>query len=198
MRDRKLPPAWAPDVMTEPSDADLVERFQRGDRLAFTDLVRRWEGFLLRIATRITGDINEAEEVRQTVFLRLLESPEAVRCPERFDVWLRRTAINEAFTSVRRRARRARAIDRLRGLAPVLAASPPGDALAAADDTARLSAALAQLEPEGRALLALRFDEGLTFAEIAAALDVPASTVKSRAGKLIARLRAMLDDDSNG
>jgi RNA polymerase sigma-70 factor (ECF subfamily) len=80
----------------------------------------------------------------------------------------------------------------------VFAASHPDDALAADDETARLSAALAQLEPDERALLALRFDESLTFAEIAAALDVPISTVKSRAGKLVARLRAMLDDVSNG
>jgi hypothetical protein len=41
-----VPPAWALGIMPELSDADLVERFQRGDRLAFTALVRRWEGFL--------------------------------------------------------------------------------------------------------------------------------------------------------
>jgi RNA polymerase sigma-70 factor (ECF subfamily) len=51
-----------------------------------------------------------------------------------------------------------------------------------------------QLEPEARALLALRFDEDLTFSEIAAALDRPVSTVKSQVARAVSRLRALLPD----
>lgn len=184
--------------MTEESDAELVERFQQGDRLAFARLVRRWEGFLLRVASRVTGDVAEAEEVRQTVFLRMLQSPGSLRSPERFAAWVHRATVNEAISAVRRRKRREAAGTRLGELGPATAASDPADALVAGDEAARLSAALAGLEPDERALLALRFDEGLTFAEIATALGQPASTVKSRAARVVARLRARLDDPDGG
>lgn len=181
--------------MTDLTDADLVDRFQRGDRAAFSALVRRWEGFVLRVAARVTGDRGEAEEVRQVVFLRLLESPQAVRDRDRFAAWLRRAAVNEAISAVRRRTRRERALGRLhvrRSAAIEDLAAHPGDALAAADEASRLAAAMAGLEPGERALLSLRFDEGLTFAEIADALGEPASTIKSRAARVVARLRVML------
>ncbi len=184
--------------MTEPSDADLVDRFQRGDRDAFAALVRRWEGFLLRVAARVTGDVGEAEEVRQAVFLRLLRSPGAVRQPDRFAAWLRRAGVNEAIGTVRRRGRRERATARIRARSPARETTPPGDALVATDEAARLAAELARLRPDERALLSLRFDEGLTFAEIADALGEPASTIKSRAAKLVAHLRERLDADTDG
>ncbi|MEJ7637190.1 MAG: sigma-70 family RNA polymerase sigma factor [Singulisphaera sp.] len=177
-------------MMSELSDADLVIRFQRGDRLAFDALVRRWEGFLFRVAARITGDLAEAEEVRQTVFLRMLESPGSLRSPERFAAWARRAAVNESIGAVRRRRRREAVGVRLRDHRPESEAIDPSDALIAGDEAAQLTAALAGLEPDERALLALRFDEGLTFAEIAAALGRPVSTVKSRAAMLVTRLRA--------
>ena len=82
--------AGTPSVMTESTDADLVAQLQRGDHLALNALVRRWEGFVLRVAARVTGDVAEAEEVRQTLFLRLLQSPGNVREPDRFAAWLRR------------------------------------------------------------------------------------------------------------
>jgi RNA polymerase sigma-70 factor (ECF subfamily) len=181
-------------VTIETTDAELVGRFQRGDRLAFAVLVRRWEGFLLRVAARVTGDVNEAEEVRQAVFLRLVESPGIVRQPDRFAAWLRRAAVNEAIGAVRRRDRRVRATSRLRARMLVPEARNPADALAADDEAARLAAALARFRPDERALLSLRFDEGLTFAEIAAALGRPATTIKSRVARLVARLRTLLDD----
>ncbi|WP_422923443.1 RNA polymerase sigma factor [Singulisphaera sp. PoT] len=182
--------------MMEPTDAERVDRFQRGDRHALTALVRRWEGFVLRVATRVTGDVGEGEEVRQSVFLHFLESPEAVRHPDRFAAWLRRSTVNAAISAVRGRSRRERSTDRLRVHSVGFDSTLPGDALEAADEAERLTVAMARLEPEERALLSLRFDESLTFAEIAAALGLPASTIKSRSARLVARLRVMLDADT--
>ena len=62
-------------LMTGLSDFDLMVRFQEGDLDAFGELVRRWEHSLLRIAARVIGDVDEAEDVRQAVFLRLAQSP---------------------------------------------------------------------------------------------------------------------------
>jgi len=66
------------------------------------------------------------------------------------------------------------------------------DPLVADERAKRLAGALLQLEPAERALLSLRFDEDLTFAEIASVLGQPASTIKSRLARTVGRLRGLL------
>ena len=68
-------------IDTELSDSELIARLNGGDQTAFTALVRRWEGPLVRIAYRITGDLAEAEDVRQRVLLKVLESSGACANP---------------------------------------------------------------------------------------------------------------------
>ena len=68
--------------------------------------LRRWEDEAFRVAYRVTGEHDVAEDVRQTVFLRLMKSPRAVRHAERLAAWLRRSVVNEAINAVRRRKRR--------------------------------------------------------------------------------------------
>ncbi len=183
------------DAELSENDAELIVRLKGGDQTAFTALVRRWEGPLVRIAYRITGDLAEAEDVRQRVLLKLLESSGALREPERFAAWMHRAVVNTALSAVRRRKRREGLFERLRHRAATLDESHPG-ARMIADDQARLLAdALLRLEPDARALLALRFDLELTFHEIAAALGQPASTVKSRLARAVSRLRTLLADD---
>jgi RNA polymerase sigma-70 factor, ECF subfamily len=182
----------APDTDLIESDAELMTRLQRGDRDAFTVLVRRWEGPLLRIAYRITGQLAEAEDARQRVFLKLLEAPGAVRRPEQFAAWIRRAVVNTALSALRHSRRREGLNHRLRERASTVDQSHPDDALIADEQARRLACALRQLEPEARALLSLRFDEDLTFAEIAAVLGRPASTIKSRLGRTVSRLRGLL------
>ena len=176
-------------------DAQLVERVRHGDRCAFTALLRHWEQPVLRIAYRITGDLAEAEDVRQEVFLRLLGSPRALRRPQWFAAWMRRVTINTAISALRRRKRRKRLAARLRQMHSDPDVPAPWQAHAAAEDVDRLALALAELTPADRALLALRFDEALTFGEIGQALAKPASTVKSRYRRAIQRLRASLESE---
>ena len=177
--------------------AELVRRFQRGDRDAFVSLVRRWERPVLWIAYRVLGDLAEAEDVRQAIFLKLLQSPEGPRDAASFPAWIRRTTVNAAVTAVRSRSRRMAAVAAL-GTAGRGSDPPQADqALELDEEAARLSSALGQLDPDDRALLSLRFDENLTFEQIAAVLDRPASTLKSRSQAAIRQLRRLLNDDSN-
>jgi RNA polymerase sigma-70 factor (ECF subfamily) len=182
----------SPDTDLFESDAELITRLQQGDRDAFTVLVRRWEGPLLRIAYRITGQVAEAEDVRQRVFLKLLESSDAVRRPEQFAAWIRRAVVNAALNALRHNKRREGLNHRLRERNAPLSESHPGDALIAVEQARRLADALGRLDPAARALLSLRFDEDLTFAEIAAVLGQPASTIKSRLAGAVSRLRAFV------
>ena len=187
---RTLP--LSPDTDLIVSDAELVTRLQRGDRDAFTVLVRRWEGPLLRIAYRITGQMAEAEDVRQKVFLKLLESPGAVHRPELFAAWIHRAVVNLALSALRQTRRRGGLNHRVGEQVASVHESQPDDRLIADEQARRLADVLGQLEPEARALLSLRFDEDLTFAEIAAVLGQPASTIKSRLGRTVSLLRGLL------
>ena len=181
-------------IDTELSDSELIARLNGGDQTAFTALVRRWEGPLVRIAYRITGDLAEAEDVRQRVLLKVLESSGAARTRTVRGVDASRRSQHRAISAIRRRKRREGLFKRLRHRTATLDESHPG-ARVIADDQARLLAdALLCLEPDARALLALRFDLDLTFHEIAAALGQPPSTVKSRLARAISRLRTLLAD----
>lgn len=189
-------PSPTEEADAEPDDAELLRRHRRGDRDAFARLVRRWEGPAYRISLRILGDQGEAEEVRQDVFLKLLRAPESVRDPDRLASWLHASIVNAALTAARRRKRRLGLVHRF-GLraAPNEETSPaeaPPERSAAREDAERLHRAMSDLDPADRALLALRFEEDLTFREIAEATGRPVSTIKSRLAVLVDRLRARL------
>ena len=176
--------------MADPSDAELLNRLRHGEKSALEPLVRRWEHAVYQIAWRVVGNTAEAEEVRQTVFLRMLERPHRLPQADSLAAWMRRCTVNAAISVVRRRRRIARPLpDGLREYRD----EPPEQPLFRAEEAARLRDALEQFSPEDRALLSLRFDENLPFSEIAVALDRPPSTVKSRYTRLIGRLRSQLD-----
>lgn len=178
--------------MTCASDTELVERFQQGDLSVVKTLVRRWEGPILRVAFRIVGDLAEAEDIRQTVFVRMLETLCDLRQPDRFAAWIRRSTVNTAISALRLRARKHKMKALLQTQHSALEAPQPDDTLADLDEAQQIAAALDRLQPTERVLLSLRFDEELTYREIAAVVEQPLSTVKSRVARAIERLRGLL------
>jgi RNA polymerase sigma-70 factor, ECF subfamily len=179
------------------TDAELIRRHRAGDGEALTALVARWEGPIFRIARRITGSTEDAEDVRQEIFLRLLTTSGTIERPEAFASWVYRAATNGALSWARNQARRSRWLESFLCLVhdPSRHAAAADVAAEARDEAERLDWALERLDPADRALLALRFDEVRTFAEIATILELPTSTVKSRHTRVVKRLRAQLDPD---
>jgi RNA polymerase sigma-70 factor (ECF subfamily) len=175
-------------VSTLPTDERLWSDWRLGDRSALDEIVRRHEDRLARIAYRITGCRHAAEDVRHAAFVQLLQSPAEIR---NIGAWLTRCTVHEAVTRVRRRDREGRAIA---GMAQLTRATDDSPMQRAQQEETRerLAIALEQLTPDDRALLSLRFDEDLTFREIAEVLDRPVSTVKSQVSYAIARLRELL------
>jgi RNA polymerase sigma-70 factor (ECF subfamily) len=190
----KLP--VAPERCTESADERderLLARFVAGDVDALAALLRRWEDATFRLAFRVTGDHGAAEDVRQEVFLRLIENPTALARVERFSPWIRRAVINAAINWLRARQRRQEHEARWRhGALRFDAADRSEERLEAGEEGEALRSAMLGLEPEDRALLALRFDEELTFAQISEALGRPLSTVKFRVERALQRLRSLL------
>jgi RNA polymerase sigma-70 factor (ECF subfamily) len=159
----------------EPS---LVARARAGDGDAFEQLVRERADRVVRLAMAIVADEAEARDVAQEAFITAWRQLAALRDEDRFEAWLTRIVVNKSRMALRsRRRRRVREIPasemtRLAGDARTTTA-PDGDA-------GRLAEVLDALEPDRRAILALHHLEGWSVAKIAATLEIPEGTAKSR------------------
>jgi RNA polymerase sigma-70 factor, ECF subfamily len=172
----------------------LVQQFCLGDRSAFAELVQIWEHRLLTIAYRVVGNVYDAEEVRQIVLLKLAQSSPKLDDPARFAGWLRRCVVNEAVTWLRRRNTETNRRGTFDDAGADVLPTPPEQAQAA-ERSQRLQQALIQLDPDSRAMLSLRFDEGLTIRQIAEVLEKPPMTVHSQIARAVGQLRQRLGAD---
>jgi len=169
------------------SDEELVAACNVGDAneaaRAFETLYRRHRDFVLRVARRFTRDRELALDALQETFTYLLHkfppAGEGLTLTARLQTLLYPAAKNAAITAVRKARRAAGAGDA--ELDELPAEAPP--------DAEPIDAALVALSPERREVLTLRFVDDLSLAEIAAALDVPLGTVKSRLHLALKELR---------
>jgi RNA polymerase sigma factor (sigma-70 family) len=169
--------------------ASILGEAASGDAEALSRIVAAHHLDLIRIAQLICRDTDLAQEASQAAWAIAWRKLGTVRDPARLRPWLMAIAANEARQLLRRR--RAR---------PVTEIPVDGVATEASDPQSRsglidLSAALARLDPDDRALLALRFAGGFDATEIGHALGMSASGVRSRLSRLVARLRTELGDD---
>jgi RNA polymerase sigma-70 factor (ECF subfamily) len=171
------------------SDEELVVAVQSGDTDSLGVLVARWEQPLFRFAFRLLQRTEDARDVCQETFLRILTRSERFRTGARFSTWMYQIALNLCRDHVRRRKRwRFLALDASEpGVASqVEARVEPRDgedpaATIERDESRRaIRTALKALAPEQREVLVLKEFEGLKFREIAEILGCPESTVKSR------------------
>ena len=163
--------------MAEPkAEADLVRRAQRGDAAAFSELVRRHEARVFNYVLRLVGDRTLAEDLTQEVFLRVYQRLPtfAFRC--KFGTWLFQVTKNRVLDEVRELERRARLVA-LDEIAPPEAWDVPfeqGETMAA------VWRAIEGLPADLKIALVLRDVLGLSYPEIAEALEIRLSTVKWR------------------
>ena len=177
----------------ELSDRALVLRAQDGDPDAFDVLIDRHQGRLFRIAYLVLGDRQDSEDVVQETLLtawkrlHLLEDPDAVRA------WLAQICSRRATDIARRRARRATDAHRPEDLHRHRDPSSRADPAHASEVNAQMRAlaqVLATMDPDLRACWTLREIDGMSYRQIAAALDVTESTARGR----IARARTHVID----
>lgn len=145
---------------------------------------------VLRYATALTGSPPLAEDVVQEVLVRAQARWRRISAAERPEAYVRRMVLNEYLGWRRRRASR----DVLTAPADLELVGPAvADPAEAHGERDRMRLALATLPRRQRAVLVLRFYEGLTDVEIAADLGCSAGTVRSHASRALATLRAALD-----
>lgn len=158
-----------------PNDEALLSAARSGDRAAFESLVRAHTRTVYAHALRFFGDPHAAEDVTQEVWIKVYRSLATFDDRARFSTWLYRVTRNACLDEVRSGKRRPVLAD-----PPETVAAPGGDLADQVVLRASIEAAMAALPPDERDALSAIALFGLTYAEAAAVLGVPAGTVKSR------------------
>lgn len=167
-------------------DAALVARAIAGEREAFSALVGRHHATVFRVCARILGDREDAADATQETFLRAFRKLDTFRGQSAFRTWLLRVAVNVSLNA-RAGRRPTMPLDDER------AAPGAGEGtLAQAEAAAQVHHALHHLPANHRAAIVLRDLEGLSYAEVAAALAVPEGTARVWAHRGRERLKDIL------
>ncbi len=167
------------------TDSLLLNSVQAGDQASFDDLFLRYYSRIYDVVFRLTGDAAEADDIAQETFIRLYRQSPAGQAQARPDGrahnlggWLYRVAVNLGYNALRS-ARRRTAYEQ----AGDLDLPPEPEAMAASnDERRRVQEVLAELSPQQAQLLTLRY-AGLSYKELALALDVAPTSI----GTLLAR-----------
>lgn len=176
------------DLQANTPETDLLRRAQNGSRDALEQLIMRHERRIFALAFRLTGSVADAQDAAQEAFIRLHLHVRRIDSGRGVGPWLCAVTVN-ACRDIGRRQRRSR-------LLPMPAATDWPDALpdpersfSARESEKCLQAGLATLPKKERAALVLREMEGLTTAEVAAALGSAEVTVRSQISNARMKLR---------
>ena len=169
-------------------DQQLVERAQRGDKHAFELLVAKYQRRLGRLISRFVRDAAEAEDVTQDAFIKAYRALPSFRGDSAFYTWLYRIGINTAknyLLALGRRAPTSTVFDseeaeEFEDAALLHEVVTPENELMSKQVVEAVNVSLQQLPEDLRVALTLREIEGLSYEEIAAVMNCPVGTVRSR------------------
>lgn len=174
-------------VADESADVELVRRVQRGERRAFDVLVHKYQHRVAHLIGRYLRDAGDIEDVTQEAFVKAYRGLANFRGESAFYTWLYRIAVNTAKNYTASASRRAteQAVDAVDaeqydGGWQLHEVATPERELASDEIQRTIKATLDGLPAELREALVLREMDGLTYDEIAAVMDCPIGTVRSR------------------
>ncbi|HXD34613.1 MAG TPA: sigma-70 family RNA polymerase sigma factor [Pyrinomonadaceae bacterium] len=170
---------------TATSDEQIVERALTGDADAFGEIVRRWERRIFALAFGILGREEDARDATQETFLAAFRNLRGFRGEAKVSSWLHRIAVNQCISRQRRaKVRNEAALDDEEEKNASSFAAPidilPSRVVEGRERTVAVRRAVNSLPMELRQVIVMKEFEDLTFREIADALELPLSTVKSR------------------
>jgi RNA polymerase sigma-70 factor, ECF subfamily len=178
------------------NDQQLVRRVQAGDQSAFNLLVLKYQHRVLKLVGRFVSDQTEAQDVAQEAFLKAYRALGSFRGESAFYTWLYRIAINTAKNALVAQKRRPVDFDldmqdpeQFERQAKLKEADTPEGVLLTEEIRQVVERAMEQLPEDLRTAIVLRELEGLSYEEIAEAMDCPVGTVRSR----IFRAREAID-----
>ena len=188
--------AGEPSGAAEQSDLELVRRAQRNERGAFDLLVLKYQHKVVKLVARLLRDPAEAEDVSQEAFVKAYRALGSFRGDSAFYTWLYRIAVNTARNAIASRQRRPLDYEaelsesEQSNLASRLRHTDTPEATALSEEIRQtVNEAIEQLPEDLRTAIVLREVEGLSYEEIAVAMECPVGTVRSR----IFRAREAID-----
>jgi RNA polymerase sigma-70 factor (ECF subfamily) len=184
-------------VTVEESDLVLVKRVQRGDKGAFDLLVRKYQHKVVKLVLRYVRNPAEAEDIAQEAFIKAYRALPQFRGDSAFYTWMYRIAINTAKNSLASRDRSPIAYDldltdpeETHSVQTKLQDPDTPEGMALTEEIRGIvNSAIEGLPEELKTAIVLRELDGLSYEEIAAAMECPVGTVRSR----IFRAREAID-----
>ncbi len=175
------------DQKTEPTDHQLVIRVQKGDKRAFDLLVLKYQYKVHAIVARFIRDSDEVRDVVQEAFIKAYRALPRFRGDSQFYTWLYRIAVNTAKNYLVARSRRPPSSDvdladaeYYSGSDQLKDVSSPENQLFRDELEAVINQAIVELPEDLRTAVTLREYEGLSYEDIAAVMDCPVGTIRSR------------------
>jgi RNA polymerase sigma-70 factor, ECF subfamily len=181
---------------SEQLDQDLVLRVQQGDKSAYDLLVIKYQHKIIQLVNRYVKDASEAQDVAQEAFIKAYRALGGFRGESAFYTWLYRIAINTAKNYLVSRARRSsdyqvdiQDAEQIENAPQLQGMETPERLLFNQEIIETIKTAIEELPEEMRVAIMLREFEGMSYEEIADAMDCPVGTVRSR----IFRAREAID-----
>ena len=179
------------------TDEIIVERALTGDAEAFGEIVRRWERRIFALTYGMLGREEDARDATQETFLAAFRNLRGFRGEAKVSSWLHRIAVNQCISRQRRsKVRSESALEDEQETNAASFATPlsysPARVAEGRQETAAVRRAINSLPIELRQVVVMKEFEELTFREIADALDLPLSTVKSRLYTALKQLQMRL------
>ena len=175
------------------SDESLMRQVALGESAAISVLMRRYAGPLLTFIQRTVGHQNRAEDLFQEVFLAVWVWRGRYSYPRPFRPWLFGIAMNKCRADMRRQTNMPTLLDDCPVACPAASDAGPADAAESSETASLVAKAVDRLPPTQRAVVTMRVWNGLSYAEIAEAIDRSEATARSHMFHGLAALRRHLE-----
>ncbi len=181
--------------MLNRDESTLIARCRDGDREAQHELYDQTVTRIHRLLLKMAGNAEDAFDIAQDTYIKAFAAIQRFDGRSTIDTWLYRIAVNEALQFFRRGKREQRKREQLAGTVAQSSETPDSGSDERSTMKMDVVSALAELDPDDRAILLLRYQEGLDYGALAEVLDCPAGTIASRLNRARRRIREKLEKD---
>ena len=181
--------------MAAASEKKLIERVQKGDLDAYGEIVREYQSSVFNVCLRILRNTQEAEDLAQEAFLRAYRNISQYDPSRPFGPWMRVLAANLCYNHLNKARLEGGPLEDERGFIPRDPQRGPESLLELSQEHQDLYHKIWQLPESQRIALELRHFQGLSYQEMAAALNLPLNTVRSHLYRARQKLAELLEEE---